>query len=100
MTTPKDAYDLIDRFLRNNLGDDDYAEYSAALEMVRQPQATAPPKEASMAFEWALAQWCLAIWDPDKVNFLVGKRRRQVRLYYRASGVVTHDRALNGEPIC
>ena len=41
MTTPTDAYDLIDRFLRNNLGDDDYAEYSAALEMVRQPQAVA-----------------------------------------------------------
>lgn len=28
------AYDLIDRFLRNNLDDDDYAEFSAALEVV------------------------------------------------------------------
>lgn len=27
-----DAYDMIDRFLRNNLGDDDYAEYSQALD--------------------------------------------------------------------
>jgi len=26
------SYDMIDRFLRNNLGDDDYAEYSAALD--------------------------------------------------------------------
>lgn len=41
MTTPTDAYYLIDRFLRNNLGDDDYAEYSAALEAVCQPQAVA-----------------------------------------------------------
>lgn len=41
MTIPTDAYYLIDRFLRNNLGDDDYAEYSAALEAVCQPQAVA-----------------------------------------------------------
>lgn len=36
------AYDQIDRFLRNNLGDDDYAEYSAALDTIYtrpQPQA-------------------------------------------------------------
>ena len=26
------SYDMIDRFLRNNLDDDDYAEYSAALD--------------------------------------------------------------------
>jgi len=37
-TDPRDverAYNLIDRFLRNNLGDTDYAEYSAALDEVR-----------------------------------------------------------------
>ena len=28
------AYDKIDRYLRNNLDDDDYAEYSAALDLV------------------------------------------------------------------
>jgi hypothetical protein len=27
------SYDMIDRFLRNNLGDDDYAYYSAALDV-------------------------------------------------------------------
>lgn len=43
MTTPTDAYALIDRFLRNNLGDDDYAEYSAALDAVCQPQAVWEP---------------------------------------------------------
>jgi hypothetical protein len=34
------SYDMIDRFLRNNLGDDDYAEYSAALDAL-----VAPPKQ-------------------------------------------------------
>jgi len=34
MTTLREAYDLIDRFLRNNLYDDDYAEYSEALELL------------------------------------------------------------------
>jgi len=28
------AYEFIDRYLRNNLGDDDYAEYSEALEAI------------------------------------------------------------------
>ena len=28
------SYDMIDRYLRNNLHDDDYAEYSAALDAV------------------------------------------------------------------
>jgi propanediol dehydratase large subunit len=33
-------YDMIDRFLRNNLGDDNYAEYSAALDsLAAAPQA-------------------------------------------------------------
>jgi hypothetical protein len=32
------SYDLIDRFLRNNLDDDDYAEYSAALDALCTPQ--------------------------------------------------------------
>lgn len=32
------SYDMIDRFLRNNLGDDDYAEYSAALDSLCAPQ--------------------------------------------------------------
>ena len=34
------SYDMIDRYLRNNLHDDDYAEYSAALDalaVVRKP---------------------------------------------------------------
>ncbi len=31
------SYDMIDRFLRNNLGDDDYAEYSEALDSLCVP---------------------------------------------------------------
>ena len=37
-----DAYDMIDRFLRNNLGDDDYAEFSAALDSL----CVATPQQA------------------------------------------------------
>lgn len=32
------SYDLIDRFLRNNLDDVDYAEYSEALDVLCTPQ--------------------------------------------------------------
>lgn len=34
------TYDMIDRFLRNNLSDDDYEEYSSALNSIANP-----PKE-------------------------------------------------------
>lgn len=46
-----ESYDLIDRFLRNNLGDDDYAEYSRALDDV----LAAAPKVDMMAIANALA---------------------------------------------
>ena len=36
------SYDMIDRFLRNNLGDDDYAEYSLALDQVASPPQRKP----------------------------------------------------------
>lgn len=32
------SYEMIDRFLRNNLGDDDYAEYSEALDSIYTPK--------------------------------------------------------------
>ena len=38
MTTINDAYDMLDRFLRNKLGDDDYAEYSEALDALAAPE--------------------------------------------------------------
>ena len=39
MSQQKDAYDAIDRFLRNNLGDDDYADYSQMLDALALPDA-------------------------------------------------------------
>ena len=42
MTTLREAYDLIDRFLRNNLYDDDYADYSEALELL---SSEPPPRK-------------------------------------------------------
>ena len=51
-----------------------------------------------MERNWVLAQWCLSIWNPDLMNFLQGTRRRQKRLFYKAVGIVVHDRALNGRP--
>lgn len=49
------------------------------------------------ALRWALAQWLLAIWNPDLVDFLRdAKKRRRSRLRYRSKGIVLHDRALNG----
>ena len=45
----------------------------------------------------ALAFWALSIWDPAKMDFLCGRRRARLRLYYRAKGIVMHDRILNGE---
>lgn len=45
----------------------------------------------------ALAFWVLEIWHPDKMNFAPGLRRRKLRLFYKAKGIVLHDRFLNEE---
>ena len=52
-----------------------------------------------MKYEWVLSQWCLAIWNPKLMDFIPNKHRRDSRrLFYKAMGIVTHDRALNGRP--
>jgi hypothetical protein len=55
------SYDMIDRFLRNNLDDDDYAEYSLALDQVASP----PPQRTWVGLtEWereAIAVECGAM---------------------------------------
>ena len=51
-----EAYDKVDRFLRNNLDDTDYSEYSDALELVATPQASAKPAEVAAGIELA-AKW-------------------------------------------
>lgn len=53
MTTLREAYDLIDRFLRNNLYDDDYAEYSEALELL----SSEPPQRKPLTEEEILKAW-------------------------------------------
>ena len=48
--------------------------------------------------EWVLGD--LATWDPDRWNWLKRPARRRVmRLYYRAKGIVLHDRLLCGESV-
>lgn len=49
---------------------------------------------------WLLAQAVLHVWDPTKWSLIRDpKWRRRCELFYRAKGIVCHDRALNGEPI-
>ena len=62
------SYDMIDRFLRNNLDDDDYAKYSLALD-----QVASPPQRtwAGLTDEEALECWpglamyadCAKFWE-------------------------------------
>ena len=47
MTTLREAYDMVDRFLRNNLCDDGYADYSEALELL----SSEPPKRKPLTDE-------------------------------------------------
>jgi hypothetical protein len=49
------TYDMIDRFLRNNLGDDDYAKYSDALDEI-----ASPPKRPWVGLTDEEASWCQA----------------------------------------
>ena len=59
------------------------------------------PAHSGEPYEWVLSQWCLAIWNPNLMDFIPNKHRRDSRkLFYRAMGIVTHDRALNGRPAC
>ena len=52
----KAAYDQIDRFLRNNLHDDDYADYSAALDsLYTAPQPAKPVSQWIAASDELLA---------------------------------------------
>ena len=46
------SYDMIDRFLRNNLSDDDYAEYSSALDSLCTPQQRKPLTDRQINAIW------------------------------------------------
>lgn len=51
------AYELIDRFLRSNLHDDDYAEYSNALEAIYHPAPSPQPAVPVVSDERLLHEW-------------------------------------------
>lgn len=59
MITKEQAYDMVDRFLRNNMDDEAYAEYSDALDTiyrVQQPDSTSvqvPDNVREFVDSWA-----------------------------------------------
>lgn len=80
------SYDMIDRFLRNNLDDSDYAEYSAALDALGSPQ----PKEPEPFTEWLTCPKCnhKSPYSPIKARTLeedaarITKQAREALAYF------------------
>jgi hypothetical protein len=80
MTTLREAYDMVDRFLRNNLYDDDYADYSEALELLSsEPPQRKPLTDADIA-KLTADTWGSASIAPQSVPEFV-------RLIERAHGI-------------
>lgn len=50
MTTLQEAYDMIDRVLRNTLYEDDYAEHLAALDLVSSPALAQQSEQQPVAW--------------------------------------------------
>jgi len=65
------AYDLVDRYLRNNLDDDDYAAFSAALECLYAPQAEAPSDAAREVFAAGIVHH---YGVPEEASFACARR--------------------------
>ena len=65
MTTLREAYDMVDRFLRNNLCDDGYADYSEALELL----SSEPPQRKPMTDEEILAALGIDGYDIMALEF-------------------------------
>ena len=64
-----DAYDMIDRFLRNNLGsDDDYAEYSKALDSLCRAQPAQAEARPCHVFN-VTKNGALTEWEPTTMAF-------------------------------
>ena len=82
MTNPtsesaKQAYDKIDRFLRNNLDDTDYADFSAALDLVyadAAPQPQASPQEPSQEPVAGIVGYGVFGWFPDSGGWCLQTR--------------------------
>ena len=69
-----DSYDKIDRFLRNNLDDADYAEYSAALDSVlaQRTEKAAPVAWAIFTPEGNIRMWSTVSLDVGAVATKLG----------------------------
>ncbi len=67
MTTLREAYDMVDRFLRNNLCDDGYADYSEALELL----SSEPPQRKPLTDEEILTYRHMIDWTAERsyINF-------------------------------
>lgn len=48
-----------------------------------------------MTINYVFAQWVLSIWNPALMNFLPEPKRTSKMLFYKAKGIVLHDRELN-----
>jgi hypothetical protein len=57
MTTLREAYDMVDRFLRNNLCDDGYADYSEALELLSSEPPQRKPLTDGEIMDLCAKQW-------------------------------------------
>lgn len=67
------SYEMIDRFLRNNLDDEDYAEYSAALDSICAPSAPDVVKQLVEALESLLN-------DVGRANSMLGAVKARAAL--------------------
>jgi hypothetical protein len=86
MTTLREAYDMVDRFLRNNLyDDDDYANYSEALELL----SSEPPQRKPLTDE-DIAKLMVRTWGfaPQSVQESVQEFARAIE---RAHGIGIQD---------
>lgn len=82
MTTLREAYDLIDRFLRNNLYDDDYAEYSEALELL----SSEPPQRKPLTDD-AIDKVTDAQWAQNNHKPIYAAHRAYARAIEQAHGI-------------
>ena len=78
-----ESYDMIDRFLRNNLYDDDYESYSEALHEV----ATPPAAQRKPLTKWQAQDIVeLESWGPDAIA-LNAQLMRTIRRTEAAHGI-------------
>jgi hypothetical protein len=78
------SYEMIDRYLRNNLGDDDYAEYSEALDDVVGSSKSDEFIRVPVAYQYEYADGYWRCNFGEEVNGMKPKASRA--LYARKDG--------------